>query len=419
MDRQFIDKTINQFLGQLRESGYHLKMDFTNAPDHEKINFRKGVESQLGFILKQNKNVFLSAQQQEELLNELLSEITGFGPLDKLLNDPVIAEIMINGPKEVYVEKNGKIEPCDVGFRDREHLDYFIEKILNSSGKRLTQLEPYVDISLKDGSRVNIVRSSLATDSAKVTIRKFSKHITKIEDLIDLGSLDHNAAKFLAACAASKLNILISGGASTGKTTLLNVLINFIPPEERVVIIEDTREIRSSRKNTIFLETKTPNMEGKGAVTMRDLVKNSLHMRPDRIIVGEVRSSEVLDMIQAMNSGHEGSLSTVHANSALETLDRLEMIVLMENANISSNVAKKYLIRAFDLIIHLTRVPDGSRRVSRISEVLKREEYSFQDIFIFDEMTGKLTFTGKIPEFYRKLNAQGKSSIEEKPFIFK
>ena len=386
-------------LQKLKEKAEQLKIDFANL---DESHFRRRVEAIFKSILKENR-ISLSPHEQEEVLSEIISHLLGLGPIDKLLKDANISEIMVNGPREVYVEKNGLLELTEITFKDEEHLAYFIEKIISPLGRRVSEFEPYVDARLKDGSRVNIVRSPVSSVGTILTIRNFSRRILNINDLINLGTLDDLTAAFLKACVVARLNILISGGASSGKTTLLNVLGSFIPEGERVITIEDTREFHFPREHTVYLETRPSTIEGKGEITIRDLVRNSLHMRPDRIIVGEVRSDEVLDMIQAMNTGHDGSMTTLHANSPLEVLDRLEMLTLMGSLNMSSEVAKRQIISAIDLIIHMSRFPDGSREITQISQILKSQEYSLQDIFIFEENMGKLRPTGNLPIFYLKL----------------
>lgn len=390
------ENILNQLIEKLRDS----QMDFSKF---DESHLRRTVEAMFKSILKENKEISLAHHEQGEILSEIISYLFGLGPIEKLLKDPDVSEIMINGPKQVYIEKGGRLELTDITFRNEEHVLYLIEKILSPLGRRATELEPYVDARLKDGSRVNIARSPVCSTGPILTIRKFSRRILNMDDLINLGTLDAFTAEFLKACVTSRLNILISGGASSGKTTLLNVLGSFIPEEERVITIEDTLELKLSRKHTIPLETRLPNIEGKGEITVRDLLKNSLHMRADRIIVGEVRSDEVLDMIQAMNIGHEGSMATVHANLPLEALERLEILALMGSPNLSSEVAKRQIISALDLIIHMSRFPDGSRKIVQISEVVKSKEYSLQDIFIFDEGIGNLKPTGKKPTFYQEL----------------
>jgi len=396
---EHLSRLKENILQKLKEKSEQLKIDFTNL---DESHFRRRAEAMFKSILKENR-ISLSSGEQEEVLSEIISYLLGLGPIDKLLKDSNISEIMVNGPREVYIEKNGLLELTEITFKDEEHLAYFVEKIISPLGRRVSEFEPYVDARLKDGSRVNIVRSPVSSGGTILTIRKFSHRILNMNDLINLGTLDDLTAAFLRACVVARLNILISGGASSGKTTLLNVLGSFIPKGERVITIEDTRELHFPREHTIYLETRPPNIEGKGEVTIRDLVRNSLHMRPDRIIVGEVRSGEVLDMIQAMNTGHDGSMTTLHANSPLEVLDRLEMLTLMGSLNISSEVAKRQIISAIDLIIHVSRFPDGSREVTQVSQILKFQEYSLQDIFIFEENMGKLRPTGNLPIFYLKL----------------
>lgn len=376
---------------------YHI--DFFNLEEH---HFRKRLEVAFKSILKENK-ISLKTNEEEELFSEIISELLGLGPIDKLLKDSSISEIMVNGPHQVYVERQGTLELTDINFRDNERLLYFVEKIISPLGRRLTELEPYVDARLKDGSRVNIIGPPVSSIGPIMTIRKFSHQILNIDDLIKLGSLDIAAAEFLKTCVRARVSILISGGAASGKSTLLNILASFIPATERIIVIEDTRELSFNHNHTLYLETRLPNIEGKGEITIRELVKNALHMRPNRIIIGEVRSDEVLDMIQAMNTGHDGSMCTLHANSPMEAMDRLEVLALMGNVNLTSEVAKRQIINAVELVIHTVRFPDGSRKVTRISQMVKSREYELQDIFIFDQETGKLKSTGNAPVFSSKL----------------
>ena len=387
-------------LKQVSEKAKEFPVDFSK---HDDLNFRRRVEAMFKTVLRENRGIMLSHGQQEELLSDVISYLLGLGPIDKLLKDPDVTEIMVNGPKQVYIEKEGQLHLTEVTFRDDEHLSYFIEKIISPLGRRITEFEPYVDARLPDGSRVNIVRSPVSSAGQILTIRKFSHRVLTIEDLIRSGTLDEITAEFLKACIVARLNILISGGASSGKTTLLNALGAFIPDGERVIVIEDTKELRFPKTHTIYMETRASNIEGKGEITIRHLLRNSLHMRPDRIIVGEVRSDEVLDMIQAMNTGHDGSMTTLHANSPLEAMDRLEVLALMGSVNISSEVAKRQIISAVDLVIHMARLPGGSRKITQIDQVLKEEEYNLQDIFVFEGEEGKLKPTGKLPIFYIKL----------------
>ncbi len=406
-------KLKEDILRQLYTRLRKIEVDFSEI---DRASFRKKIEPIFNSVLKENRGFLLSPQEQEEILEEVISEILGLGPIEKLLKDPEVLEIMVNGPNQIYVERKGKIELTGITFKNTEHLLHFIERILSPLGRRVTEFEPYIDARLKDGSRVNIVRSPVSSIGPILTIRKFSHKRLSIDELILLGTLNESIAEFLKACVICRLNILISGGTSSGKTTILNALASFIPQDERVITIEDTLELCLLNRHTIPLEARPPSIEGKGEITIRDLLKNALHMRPDRIIVGEVRFDEVLDMLQAMNVGHQGSMTTLHANSSLEALDRLELLALMGGLNISSEVARRQVISAIDLIVHMVRYPDGSRRISQISEVLKTKELLLQDIFVLKEDScGKLVleFTGKIPSFYPRFKEKANFFCEE------
>ncbi|MDD5120217.1 MAG: CpaF family protein [Candidatus Omnitrophica bacterium] len=374
-----------------------------NYGKEDRSLFQRTIEAAFRSVIRENK-ISLNRHEQEELLSEVITYFLGFGPIEKLLKDDGVTEIMINGPHQVYVERKGNLELTDITFNDEAQVSYLIEKIISPVGRRISEFEPFVDARLNDGSRVNIVRSPVSRIGPLLTIRKFSYNVLRMDDLIKLGSLNSSAAEFLKACVISRMNILISGGAGTGKTTFLNALIDFIPENERLITIEDTRELIISRKHTVPMETRPFNIEGKGEISIRDLFKNALHMRPDRIIAGEVRGGEVLDMIQAMSTGHEGSMTTLHASSPSEALDRLEILALMGSSNMSGEVARRQIIGAVDLVVYLTRFPDGRRRVTQISEVLKSKEYSMQDIFVFDEESGALKPAKVKPNFYNKLN---------------
>ncbi|MFA5200632.1 MAG: CpaF family protein [Candidatus Omnitrophota bacterium] len=374
-----------------------------NFGKEDRSVFQRTIETAFKSVIKGNK-ISLHRHEQEKLMEEIITHFLGFGPIEQLLKDPTVTEIMVNGPRQVYVERNGSLELTDITFYDESQVSYLIEKITAPIGRRISEFEPFVDARLSDGSRVNIVRSPVSTIGPLLTIRKFSYNVLRMEDLIKTGSISGSAAEFLKACIVSRLNILISGGAGSGKTTFLNALIDFIPENERLITIEDTRELIVSRKHTVPMETRPFNVEGKGEISVRDLFKNALHMRPDRIIAGEVRGGEVLDMIQAMNTGHEGSMTTLHASSPLEVLDRLEILVLMGSSNMSSEVAKRQITGAVDLIVYLTRFSDGSRRVTQISEVVKSKDFAIQDIFVFDENSKSLKCSQARPNFYNKLN---------------
>jgi len=390
----------DEVLEKLDAKDRKFKINFTQG---DRSDFKQAVEVVFRAVLKRNK-INLNPPEEEEILDEIVSYFIGFGPIESLLKDPEVTEIMINGPHQIYVERKGNIELTDSTFTGEEQLLHLIDRIIAPLGRRLSEFEPFVDARLRDGSRVNIVRSPVSRIGPILTIRKFSYRVLRLEDLSNSGTLNSAVNEFLKACVVSRLNILISGGAGTGKTTLLNALVDFIPENERLITIEDTRELIISRKHTVPMETRPFNIEGKGQISIRDLFRNALHMRPDRVIAGEVRGGEVLDMIQAMSTGHEGSMTTLHASSPLEALDRLEILALMGSNNISSEVAKRQIIAAVDLVIHLTRFPDGRRRVTQVSEVVKSKEYEMQDIFVFDEDAGILKPTHQKPSFYNKLN---------------
>jgi len=393
-------KSIKEDILRKLETGPNrFEIDFSSVDEH---HFRKRIEFAFRELLKRER-MQLKPQEEDELLSEVVSELLGLGPIDKLLKDPTVSEVMVNGPGKVYVERRGMLELTDVTFKDNQRLAYFVEKIISAMGRRITELEPYVDARLKDGSRVNVVSSPISSIGLIVTIRKFSHRQFNMDDLIKFGTLNQAIADFLKACVKARVNIMVSGGAGSGKSTLLNIMGAFLPTGERILTIEDTRELHFVHDHTLYLETRPSNIEGKGEITIRELVKNALHMRPDRIIIGEVRGDEVLDMIQAMNTGHDGSMTTLHANSPLEAMDRLEVLTLMGSSNLSSEVAKRQVINAVDMIVHMTRFPDGSRKLTHVSQVIKHREYELEDIFLYDENIGKVKFTGKAPFFYNKL----------------
>ena len=317
------------------------------------------------------------------IIEEIVNEIFGLGPIDRLISDPSVWEIMVNGPKEVYVEREGRMQKTDVVFEDEEQLYFYIERILSPSGRRVTEFEPYIDARLPDGSRMNVVRRPVAPFGPILTIRKANRKILEIQDLITRRTVDEKIARFLKACVKNHLNIIIAGGPGAGKTTILNVLATHIPEEERVITIEDTLELRINNKHRVALETRPATIEGKGEITIRDLVRNALHMRPDRVIIGEVRGEEALDMLQTMNIGRVGSMTTLHANSSLDALLRLETMAMMGSTNVSAELVRRQIISAIDLVIIIDRFLDGARRVIAISEVIKNTtaEYALKDIY--------------------------------------
>jgi pilus assembly protein CpaF len=325
----------------------------------------------------------LTRDERREIVRQLTDDILGYGPLEPLLRDDTITEIMVNAPDRVYIERNGKLEHTSVRFVDESHVMRIIDKIVSQVGRRVDESSPMVDARLPDGSRVNAIIPPLALNGPTVTIRKFARDPYTINDLITFGTLSARAAQFVAACVRGKLNILISGGTGTGKTTTLNAMSAFIPNDERIVTIEDAAELQLQQEHVITLESRPANIEGSGEIRIRELVRNALRMRPDRIIVGEVRGAETVDMLQAMNTGHEGSLTTIHANSPRDALSRLETLVLTAGVELPHRAIREQIASAFDLLVQIERLVDGSRRVTQISEVLGMEAdvVTMQDIF--------------------------------------
>ncbi len=366
----------------------------------------------------------LSRSERQQLFEMIVADILGFGPLQPLLDDDSVSEIMVNGPHKVYVERGGRLVLTDVRFQDNNHIMRIVERILAPLGRRVDESSPMVDARLPDGSRVNVIIPPLAIDGPAVTIRKFSKKPLTVEDLIRFGSFTEEFAQFIKACVISRLNIIVSGGTGSGKTTLLNVLSSFIPNDERIVTIEDSAELQLRQEHVVRLETRPPNIEGKGAISIRDLVINSLRMRPDRIVVGECRGGEALDMLQAMNTGHDGSMSTLHSNSPRDTLSRLETMVLMAGMDLPLRAIRQQIASAVDLIVHVERLRDGSRRVVYCTEVLNMEGDTIltQDIFRFEEqgfengrIIGQIRPTGIRPKVLERMKPD---QVELPPNLF-
>lgn len=366
----------------------------------------------------------LGRPERTRLVAELLDEVTGFGPINPLIHDDSVSEIMVNGPHQIFVERHGKLELTDVRFRDNDHVQHIIEKIVAPLGRRIDESSPMVDARLPDGSRVNAIIPPLAIQGPSITIRKFARDPLTVDDLIRFGTLTEEMAEFLAVCVRCRLNMVVSGGTGSGKTTLLNVLSSFIPPDERIITIEDAAELQLRQAHIVSLESRPANIEGKGAVPIRELVRNALRMRPDRIVVGEVRGGEALDMLQAMNTGHDGSLTTGHANTPRDMLSRLETMVLMSGMELPVRAIREQIASAIDVIVQQTRLRDGSRKVTRISEVqgMEGDVIVLQDIFHFVQygvedgrVLGQLVPTGIRPKFAERFAASG---IHVSPELF-
>lgn len=362
------------------------------------------------------ENIVLSRPERHRLFEQIVAEILGFGPLQPLLEDETITEIMVNGAKNIYIERNGKIQRVPLTFESDEHVMRIIDRIVAPLGRRIDESSPYVDARLPDGSRVNAVIPPISLVGPTITIRKFFKNPLTIEQLIQYGSITPEALQFLKACVEARLNIVISGGTGSGKTTLLNILSQFIPNDERIITIENAAELQLRQEHVVTLESRPPNIEGKGEVTIRQLVINALRMRPDRIIVGEIRDEAALDMLQAMNTGHDGSMTTAHSNSPRDTLARIETMALMAGMDLPVRAIREQVSSAIDLIIHQERLRDGSRKVVNITEVsgMEGDVITLTDIFVFEQsgyengkIIGRLRATGLRPKFMDKIEAAG------------
>jgi pilus assembly protein CpaF len=363
------------------------------------------------------ENPLLNRMERERLIDEVLDETFGFGPLEALLKDPTISDILINGPYKIYVERRGKLEKVDVKFRDNDHLLQIIDRIVSKVGRRVDETSPMVDARLPDGSRVNAIIQPLALDGATVSIRRFGSNPLKLEDLLNYKAFTPEMAMLMEAAIKARLNIIISGGTGCGKTTLLNTLSSFIPPDERVITIEDAAELQLQQDHVVRLETRPPNIEGKGQVTTRDLVRNALRMRPERIIIGECRGAEALDMLQAMNTGHAGSMTTLHANSPRDGQARLETMVMMAGMELPMKAMRQQISSAVDIIIQANRLQGGPRKVTSITEVMNMEQdiIIMQDIFRYKQIGidqngrafGQFESTGVRPSFMARMEAAG------------
>jgi len=376
---------------------------------------RAEIESMFNRFLDEEGSVVTRVERQR-MLEQILDEILGFGPIQPLLNDDTVTEVMVNGPFRVYVERKGKLQLSEYTFQNDDHCMRVIERIIAPIGRRVDESKPYEDARLPDGSRVNIIIPPLSLNGPVVTIRKFPKYRIQVEDYVKFGTATAEMMEFLRGCVEARLNIFVSGGTGSGKTTLLNILSGFIPEDERIVTIEDAAELRLVQDHVVRLESRAANIEGKGAVSIMDLVKNSLRMRPERIIVGEIRGGEALSMLQAMNTGHDGSLSTGHANAPRDMLSRIETMCLMAGVDLPQRAIREQIASALDLIVQISRLKDGSRKITHVTEVqgLEGDAIVLQDVFIFEQtayvdgkVQGRLRPTGIRPKFAEKFEAAG------------
>jgi pilus assembly protein CpaF len=392
------------------------KLDLSRVSDLEGETLRREIRMVVERLCD-TENPLLNRMERERLIDEVLDETFGFGPLEVLLKDPTISDILINGPHKIYVERRGKMEKSDIRFRDNEHLLQIIDRIVSKVGRRVDETSPMVDARLPDGSRVNAIIPPLSLDGPSVSIRRFGTNPLKLEDLLNYKAFTPEMAMLMEACIKARLNIVISGGTGCGKTTLLNTLSSFIPHEERIVTIEDAAELQLQQDHVVRLETRPPNIEGKGQITTRDLVRNALRMRPERIIIGECRGGESLDMLQAMNTGHAGSMTTLHANSPRDAQARLETMIMMAGMELPMKAMRQQISSAVDLIIQANRLQGGPRKVTSVVEVMGMEQdmIIMQDVFRFKQLGidqngrcyGQFEATGVRPSFVGRLEAAG------------
>ncbi len=406
-------------LGELKHRLHRLVIEALDLTIVSKLDpdLLKTELSNLVEHLLEQESAPLNSREREQLISEIQNEVMGLGPIEPLVQDPTINDILVNRCDRIYVERAGKLELTNVRFRDEAHLRKVIEKIVTGVGRRIDESSPMCDCRLLDGSRVNAIIPPLALDGSSLSIRKFSKDKLQIEDLVNTRSLTPEIAELLQGIVEARLNVVIAGGTGSGKTTILNILSGFIPGDERIITIEDAAELQLRQDHVVRLETRPPNVEGKGEVSQRDLVKNCLRMRPDRIVMGECRGAETLDMLQAMNTGHDGSLTTIHANSPRDALTRIETLVALAGLNISSKGLRHYISSAVDVILQMTRLSDGSRKVTSLQEItgMEGEVITLQEIFKFEQtglsddrqVRGKFIATGVRPKFTEKFRALG------------
>jgi len=422
-----VPQHLTAMLNELKRRVHHRLLSDTPFTVLQRMNQQQLAEriASLTEAVAEEGQFSLTGRMRQELEKAVMDEVAGYGPIQSLLEDETVTEIMVNGPKQVYIERDGHLQLTECTFEDDAHVMRTIEKIIAPLGRRLDESMPMVDARLPDGSRVNAIIPPLAVRGPCLTIRKFPHNPLTPDDLVKLGTLSEEMRAFLAGCVEARLNIMVSGGTGSGKTTTLNVLSSFIPDDERIVTIEDAAELQLHQDHVVTLESRPPNVEGKGEITIRQLVRNSLRMRPDRIIIGECRGAEALDMLQAMNTGHDGSLSTLHANSPRDALSRLETMVLMAGTELPSRAIREQIASALDLIVHQSRLRDGSRKIVAITEVqrMEGEQIVLQDIFVYQRqgigkdgrVLGVHTPTGVRPLFMDVLEAEG---IELPPDVF-
>jgi pilus assembly protein CpaF len=392
------------------------KLDFTRVKDLASDALRRDIRKVIEHLCD-TENPLLNRMERERLIDEILDETLGFGPLETLLKDPTISDILINGPHMIYVERRGKLELTEVKFRDNEHLLQIIDRIVSKVGRRVDETSPMVDARLPDGSRVNAIIPPIALDGPSMSIRRFGSNPLKLEDLLNYKAFTPEMAMLMEAAIKARLNIVISGGTGCGKTTLLNTLSSFIPNDERVITIEDAAELQLQQEHVVRLETRPPNIEGKGAVTTRDLVRNALRMRPERIIIGECRGGETLDMLQAMNTGHAGSMTTLHSNSVRDALARLETMIMMGGFELPIKAMRQQIASAVDIVIQANRLQGGPRKITGVTEVMNMEQDVIitQEVFRFRQLGidqngrafGQFEATGVRPSFVNRLEAKG------------
>ncbi|MCP3742463.1 CpaF family protein [Rossellomorea sp. BNER] len=407
----YIDELVEHYKARLL-SETNLEQ-LTNLSEEER---RLSIERLINQFMSEEK-VVIPRHEKDSMLSRLIDESVGFGPLEALLKDETITEILVNGPKEVFIEKRGQLQKSDVRFKDEEHVRHIIDRVVAPLGRRIDESSPMVDARLPDGSRVNAVIPPISLNGTLISIRKFRKTPFEMGDLISYSTLTEGMSEFLQAIVEAKTNVLVSGGTGSGKTTLLNAVAKAIPFKERVITIEDSAELRLNRSSVVGLEARPSNVEGKGEISIRQLVKNALRMRPDRIIVGEVRGAEAFDMLQAMNTGHEGSITTVHANTPNDAISRIEGMVVMAGMDLPTNIIREYIVGALDFIVQVERLADGTRKIMNISEIYVDHESKIrvQDIFKFQrtglgskgEVLGVHTATGIRPRCLEKLRMYG------------